>query len=196
MNKEVLMKKNGGFTLIEVVISMAILSFVLISTTLLITSGTRSYSSLYTAVDIQYESQIVMAQLQDRLLDCNGGVSYNSAQSALFIVNENDDDTLILHGYFIRDDVLYYATHTGDGAAITSFAESLDNVGDIMSDNVTLLEFTPKLDETVLLSGDIKTAFVRGNRNYEASQTVACRAKPFYSGDLSIVLSLISAETA
>ena len=77
-------KDKRGYTLVELIISMAILAIVGGAITLLMQSGTRSYSNTKAELDLQMESQKVMEQLSTMIMESNC-VKYDSANNALIL---------------------------------------------------------------------------------------------------------------
>jgi prepilin-type N-terminal cleavage/methylation domain-containing protein len=77
-------KDKRGYTLVELVISMAILAIVGGAITLLMQSGSRSYSNTKAELDLQMESQTLMAQLSTMIMESNC-VYYDDANKALVL---------------------------------------------------------------------------------------------------------------
>lgn len=73
-----------GYTLVELVISMAILAVVGGAITLLMQSGSRSYSNTKAELDLQMESQTLMAQLSTMIMESNCAY-YDDANNALVL---------------------------------------------------------------------------------------------------------------
>ena len=77
-------KDKRGYTLVELIISMAILAIVGGAITLLMQSGSRSYSNTKAELDLQMESQTLMAQLNTMIMEsiC---VKYDDVNNALIL---------------------------------------------------------------------------------------------------------------
>ena len=82
---------NRGFSLIELVITAAILAVVTLTVSLMMSSGTGLYRSLNTMAGLQYQSQVCMAQLQEYSLDVNGGIA-RDGDTIYFTVYENETE--------------------------------------------------------------------------------------------------------
>lgn len=70
------MKKNSGFTLIELVVSLAIMGIVGLVLFEFIAISSKTFRSVNTEVNLQYESQLTVNQLKDLIVDSNRGVVY------------------------------------------------------------------------------------------------------------------------
>lgn len=64
-------KDNRGFTLVELVISMAIMSIVAGTVGILMVQGSKGYRNAKSELDLQMESQTVMAQLNTMIMESN-----------------------------------------------------------------------------------------------------------------------------
>ncbi|MDD3414414.1 MAG: prepilin-type N-terminal cleavage/methylation domain-containing protein [Lachnospiraceae bacterium] len=69
-------KDHKGFTLIELVVVIAIIGIVLVSLVGFMVTGTKSYAAASTEVDIQKEAQITMNQIEDLIIDTTKVVTY------------------------------------------------------------------------------------------------------------------------
>ena len=77
-------KDKKGYSLVELIISMAILAIVAGSIMLLMQSGSRSYNNTKAELDLQMESQTLMAQLNTMIMEANC-VKYDSASKTLVL---------------------------------------------------------------------------------------------------------------
>jgi len=94
------MKKNQGFTLIEMIVSLAILAIVGLILVSFISISTKTFRSLNTEVDIQYESQLTVNQLKDLIMDSNRGITYGLQPvvgnfSVVDLENQNSESTIL-----------------------------------------------------------------------------------------------------
>lgn len=76
--------RQSGFTLVELVISIAIFSLVAGAIIYFMIAGGTNYSYTKNEVNLQTESQVVMAQLNDMMREANF-VDYDAANHALLI---------------------------------------------------------------------------------------------------------------
>ena len=79
---------NKGFSLIEVIIALAIIMVVSGSIISFLLAGSSSYSSVITTTDLQKEAQLVMNQISDIVISAEKEVRYTG--STLEVINENE----------------------------------------------------------------------------------------------------------
>jgi prepilin-type N-terminal cleavage/methylation domain-containing protein len=75
-------RNNKGFSLVELIIAMAILSLVSLTVAGMMKTGTSTYNSAKSELDLQMESQILLAQINTMILEANYA-SYDSANNVL-----------------------------------------------------------------------------------------------------------------
>ncbi|MCR4936672.1 MAG: prepilin-type N-terminal cleavage/methylation domain-containing protein [Lachnospiraceae bacterium] len=94
------MKKNKGYTLVELLVSMVVLMMVLTEVYVVMSNGSNVYNKGSYDVSLQTKAQQALMHLEDILIDANESVSYDSAgvigdNGKLTIVNEPGDDYMI-----------------------------------------------------------------------------------------------------
>lgn len=70
------MKNHKGFTIVELLIGMTILSIVAVALTGFIVSSSKSYAASNTEIIVQQESQLAMNQISDVVIDTTRSVNY------------------------------------------------------------------------------------------------------------------------
>lgn len=88
-------KNNKGLTLVELIIAIAILTIASIAIVSFMVTGTKSYASSSTDINLQYEAQLVTTQIQDLMVDATEGVNYwveDPGNPDNYRVVEEDDD--------------------------------------------------------------------------------------------------------
>lgn len=70
------MKNHKGFTIVELLIGMTILSIVAVALTGFIVSSSKSYAASNTEIIVQQESQLAMNQMSDVIIDTTRSVNY------------------------------------------------------------------------------------------------------------------------
>ena len=68
-------RNNKGFSLVELLVSFAILGIVSTIIGVIMTSGSNMFSRNKKILDLQYKSQIASAQLNNMIQNCDGGIA-------------------------------------------------------------------------------------------------------------------------
>ncbi|TCL55604.1 pilin/secretion family protein with methylation motif [Kineothrix alysoides] len=106
-------KNNTGVTLVELLISIAILSIVGIAVFGFIVTSSKVYGKEVTETDLQYEAQLVINQLQDMLIDATDSVVYKVTfddGTVLEVTDEEgiDEDKIHEKNMYIYNEKEYY----------------------------------------------------------------------------------------
>jgi len=179
--------KNGGFSLVEMIVSVAILSVVAAAAVGFMVSGANSFSSVSGNVNLQVRSQLAMNNIQEKLVDCNYGMDFKN--STLYIINART--VLDEHGhpgtvytadiYQLRDGAIYYGNNTCSLSAgvltCSSAAPDLLTKG-VSSFSVSFSSYTDMDIRTRLSGVTLEIAFQESNRNFLGRQTTALRNDP------------------
>lgn len=103
------MRNQKGFTLVELLVGMAILSIVAAAITSFIVAGSRSYAAANTEIVVQQESQLAMNQISDVVIDttrsvnyvgyaADGSVSQQAVKDADFTIDVEDKSLTLFNG--------------------------------------------------------------------------------------------------
>ena len=76
------MKNNKGFSLIELVVVVAILAILGVAVFGFIFTGSHSYRGVSDEADLQYNAQLVINQVENMLIDSTKGVAYSCTDEA------------------------------------------------------------------------------------------------------------------
>ncbi len=155
-------KKNRGYSLIELIVTIAIASILVIVVGTVMVSSATSYSAANAEATVQTRAQIVMNQIEDLVIDTRGGVDYgymSGADSVAWGNLKDSEDMSQPYGKRLRlynvytgsktkkqvcelewksDDktLLYREYDSADGENVTSSTEELlsENVSDFACD--------------------------------------------------------------
>ena len=85
-------KNNTGFTLVEMIVTFAILSVALVAISGFVITGVRSYAKTNREAQIQNEAQTALNQIEDTIVDAALGVSYNVRTDSgdNFVLNDSE----------------------------------------------------------------------------------------------------------
>ena len=85
-------KDNKGFSLIELVIAIALLGIVSAMLLNFMTTGSTMFRRVSTDVSLQMESQVAMTQLREYVIDCNDTLTYDQATHTLTVLNSGPQE--------------------------------------------------------------------------------------------------------
>jgi prepilin-type N-terminal cleavage/methylation domain-containing protein len=176
---------NKGFTLIELLVSFAILGVVSITLVGLITSSMEYFRRVNSNVNLQYEYQIVMTQIREYAINCNGAIHFDSTNNVLYILNVDETGNLTGHIFdFDGTDTLSYEERgfgtPASPAADWGDTDATDRPSGILSSNIS--NFAPGFTagSTRLIAAMTFVNNDRGRpRTYTGQQTIALRNAPF-----------------
>lgn len=89
------MKNNKGFSLVELIIAIAIMAIAGVAVFGFMSYSSRFYSRANKDVKLQYEQQIAVNQIRDIILETSKGIAYNKATdpNTMYIFSQNTDET-------------------------------------------------------------------------------------------------------
>ncbi len=170
---------NRGFTLVELMVAFAILGVVMLSVTFVISTSSNTYSKIATDINLQYESQLAMSQLQEYIIDCNSAIGAGS-DGSLYVVDEKDSNFEIYKFAKKPDaDVLYfYKTAVDDfDPAAPGFSSITFDSGQLMSSYVKAFSATISASSGSLNASSVIVTikYGTGGEAYDGCQTFALR---------------------
>ncbi|MBE5894944.1 MAG: prepilin-type N-terminal cleavage/methylation domain-containing protein [Lachnospiraceae bacterium] len=92
------MKTNKGFSLVEILISVAILAIVMLEVFAMMSNSSTLYRNGTYEVELQTEAQRVITQLEDLMIDCDGAISANyiaMVSSDEIVISDNEAEYII-----------------------------------------------------------------------------------------------------
>jgi prepilin-type N-terminal cleavage/methylation domain-containing protein len=167
---------NRGFTLVELIISIALLGIIAVAAAGFLVTGTRTYTNVNYSVRLQYETQLAMNQIQSYVMNCSKGAAWDSSKNTLYLIS---DRTCVFQ--FSDEKILF-----GSGAN----AQEPPEAEDILAEHVTgfTVSFVPTAtgDEAITAeSAKITLTMERGGKAYTGTQTIALRNKPLVANSWS-----------
>ena len=174
---------NKGFTLVELIVATAILGIVTLAASGFMIAGSRAYSSLNYTQRLQYESQLLMEQLQEYLLDCSAGATW--AGNTLYIVNNNDSDPTQKPIYvFTRNSEGQILFGSGIATELTDSSVATDLMAEhVTGMNVEFATFRREDNRVVIQEITVGLTMERNGKTYQAQQVIALRNQPLYGAD-------------
>ncbi len=82
-------RNNKGFSLVELLVSFAILGIISVIIGIILTSGSNMFTKNKKVLSLQYKSQVASAQLHNRLQNCNAGIAAD--ENNLWAVHKEND---------------------------------------------------------------------------------------------------------
>ncbi|NCB51810.1 MAG: type II secretion system protein [Clostridia bacterium] len=182
-------KNNKGFSLIELIISIAILGIVAVAALGFMVSGTRGFSSVSSNVSLQYKSQLAMNYIQEYVIDCNTGICFQN--NTLYVIDsetvtnaETGDDEIVFNVHIFKyvsgDEAIYYMESTATYQATGEYSFTVsdpDPLTDLLTDGVS--SFSVSLSGISQVSeATVSIDFFLRSRTFSGSQTIALRNLP------------------
>ena len=140
--------KNRGFTVVELIVTIAIMAIVGGAITSFLVVSQRQYNTGVAETSVQYDAQLVGNQIYDLLIDAQKGVSYGyvseladgTTESGLIIDNSTLGDYHSLELYVYNKDK-YYRMRWDKEEKKVYFAEALPSTSIVESSEALLAEF-------------------------------------------------------
>lgn len=168
-------EKDGcnGFTLVEVIIVVAIMSMVILAITMMMSTSTRIYRRESQDIDLQQEAQSSMNQLEDMIVSANQlrFVYYHTGASdeTTVIDYEAIDEGNTKQHYFIiwikANNSLYFVvkdsafTYNGSDSEVTELVANVTEDVNLMAKNINTFEakYTDEiLKQSVTVNAEFK----------------------------------------
>ena len=202
-----MMRKNQkGFTLVELIIAVAILAIVTLAVCGFIVVGSKSYTSANTDIMLQQEAQLALNQISDVIIDTTDSISYSVGTSGglqnvlrdseyggdatdkcLVVVNRNDassnNNNPSYWFYWNKDDEKIYFNEVPVNSTMTAdeIQAGFDSVG-AAADKPVLAEHVTDLSIDISQFEENRVVMIsmtlqNGNREYSTSNNVTVRNK-------------------
>lgn len=182
------MKKmnDRGMSLVELVVAFAILAIVTLAISGFLSTSARTYVRVNSEINLQYESQILLSQLQEYLVDANAGVFFDGTTLYVTDYAAGGKYDVYVFRYDSAADELYFGKNTvSPGFSAASLVS-----GDLMARHVSDFGAALTTSELSINEGGVTTKrtqveAIRINlkmsiqdRSYETSELTAPRNHP------------------
>ncbi len=160
---------NQGFTLVELIVSIAILSLLSFGATYFLNSGVRTFNTVESATQLQFDSQIVMAQVEHYILSASEEIYWDELNRDLYLTSKDETGATQVSVFSINSDGLTY----GEDAP----------GNDIVSRSVTTMDvkLTTRADSDGnerIAQVELTIEFLHDGRHYMTTQYITLRNAP------------------
>jgi len=175
---------NKGVTLVELIVTIAIMGVIAVGIQGFTLTSAKLNSNMVSDVKLQYESQLVMANVQKHLINANKAVFVEG--NKLLMVSDTDapeDDIKLL---LFENNTLYYGEGSvREGSSITINIYKLAD--HIKAFTVELIDTTDGENHpTKATQSNITLKMERNGEEYIGTQSVALRNKPRIANNWSV----------
>lgn len=171
-------RNNKGFSLIELVIAIAILAVAGVAIFGFVVNTSNSYSRTNKEVKLQYEQQLAVNQIRDMIVESDKGIYFDAASKSLALygaVKKDNEGTKSYPVTVIRfvqpEGKMYFGTKDFSAGSEITFADV--STSKILSENVT--EFNVDLTNVKKDKVLFQVTFTVGDREQTVKETVALR---------------------
>lgn len=183
------LKNNRGFTLVELLVAMAVLMIVLVEVYSVMNSSSTIFSRSSSEIALQSEAQQVKTQIEDLMIDCNGRIDYDVSGNKISILNKDgincyevtwvasaSDNAGSLDGYgqvYLQK----FGTATGSSNAALVKGAAVDTSPVLMADYVRSLslDMAEYANDRVVLYCDMQGTNSTYTMDNSASETLFLR---------------------
>lgn len=159
----------------ELIVAFAVLAVVLLTVTLVITTSSNTYGHITAEINLQYESQMAISQLQEYIIDCNAYVAASPDGSALYIFNKTDDSHYEAYKFTKKTDAQELYLYKKTMETITFNTADPDNFS-FSSDGQLMSSYVTSFSAAVSASSvSITIKYGTGSKTYSGQQTFALR---------------------
>lgn len=181
---------NKGFTLVELIIGVAILAIVTAAIAGFMVTGTKNYTNQNTEVTIQEEAQLAVNQIADILIDTARSVSYveNGNDRVLVVYNgeEQEDGSIIerysgeKNYYFKFDSELKEVSYVEFAVEFEQPSKDSNSIECLLAEDVTDFTADMSMLESKRVVG-LSITIERRNKKYTANTNITIRNKILYN---------------
>ena len=177
------MKKlnNRGLSLVELLVTVAIASVIIVTAMTLLVNGTKLYGNGLNEVNLQDEVQITLNQVEDILMEGNSEIKYDAANHILAVTKNEWNSSInqyqeVVEYVSFANGCLWYQQDGGETSLMAEYVDDFSvNIG---SDG-----------KKVVLS----ISMSNGRRTYSSNQTVSLRNSTVVSDEIGKIAATTTA---
>ena len=141
MKKVIVENNNKGLTLLEMIISVAIMSIVMVTVTSFMVTGTKMFGASNNEIQLQEEVQLALSNVENRIIDAKMGIRCDDDGTQVILTVFNDKTSTEPKEYIVwnrNDRKIYYASSEAD-VTLTTFPTN-----EVLASNVENFEVALK----------------------------------------------------
>lgn len=168
-------KDNRGFTLVELIICTTIFAIVVAAALGFMVTGARTYSTITDRLNLDFEAQLALSQLNDYIIDCNACLYYTNDK--LYIINKNPDGTYTANLFEYKSDRrVDFGTGSATYDSTANHFTCTVTADELLAKNVTTFSVLPISSDTVnVTSAIVSINFANKSSSLNGKKTVALR---------------------
>ncbi len=178
---------NKGVSLVELIVTIAILGIISVGVQGFTLVSAKINSNVNSNVKLQYESQLVMANVQKQLASAGTGVFWDATKKTLLTLTENDVSIFAVNG-----DILYYGEEDGISDLNTASVSVYKLAEYVKGFSVTFKDFTDEVGVKRATQADITVTIERNGKEYTGTKSVALRNKPKIIDSCSVTITTVN----
>lgn len=172
---------NKGVSLVELIVTIAILGVVTVAVQSFILTSAKINSKVTSNVKLQYESQLVMANVQKQL--ANTGEAVFCDEDTLLMVTEADGGNNTVSIFFLDNNNTFYYGEDDSISNLNTASVNVYKLAEYVTDfDVTLISDA----EDKVTQANITLKIERNGKEYIGTQSVALRNKPIKIGSCNV----------
>ena len=174
-----MIRNNKGVTLVELIVTIAMLGIISVAIQGFITISAKVNANVVSDVKLQYESQLVMANVQKYIVNANKGVFVNNNTVLLASDTDREEDDINLFVFDESENILYYGEGSVKAGVLTTVSVYT------LAKNVTDFDVTFESIETTdkASQANIILKMERNGEEYLGTQSIALRNNPRITND-------------
>ena len=183
MKRDALWHNQKGFTLIELVVTIAVLMIVGISIVVFLTSSFKQYRYSDEEIDLQMESQTTANRLENEIQSTNYAITLDSP-SVLNLYSYDESNELIRHQFYLDLDkhrLMYCEYSIVSGAWVQQdtaevYASYISDITfEVCDENQTAIDMTQDVINIQPSSVKYHIQYAEGEKTYSVNSVISFR---------------------